>query len=107
MSRFSPDSYPSIESLPKVGNAFTQSYPDWSDDGMNDKFKEWAAKQFGMKELEPDDEAELPVEMQKAKNIPFKKNKKGVYILPQKTDYKTVKQKQRVIRGYIGAVYRM
>ena len=54
-----------------------------------------------------EDEAEVPVAQTKAKNIRFEKNKKGVFVLPPKSDYKKVKEKQRVLRGYIGAVYRM
>jgi hypothetical protein len=57
--------------------------------------------------MESDDEAEVPVHMQKAKDIKFERNKEGEYILPSMSDYGTVRQMQRVIRGYIGAVYRM
>jgi hypothetical protein len=87
-----------------VGNAFTHSYSDWRD-GTYENFKEWAVKQFGLKDLDSDDNADVPVDMQKAKDIVFKKNKKGVYILPEMADFKTIRQKQRVVRGYIGAVY--
>jgi hypothetical protein len=58
-----------------------------------------------VKDLVSEDEAELPVDLQKAKHIAFEKNKKGYFILPPKTDFKKNKQRQRVIRGYVGAVY--
>jgi hypothetical protein len=87
-----------------VGNAFTNSCPDWKE-GTYDNFKEWAVRQFGVKELESDDEADVPVDMQKAKDLVFKRNRKGVYMLPSMGDFKTTRQRQRVIRGYIGAVY--
>ena len=45
--------------------------------------------------------------MQKAKDIVFEKNGKGHFILPPRHGYKTNRQRQRVIRGYVGAVYRM
>jgi len=89
-----------------VANAFTNSYPDWRD-GTYENFKEWAVRQFGAKELDSDDEAEVPVHMQKAKDITFERNRKGVYVLPPMTDYKTTRQRQRVIRGFVGAVYSM
>jgi hypothetical protein len=95
-----------METTPKVGNLFTQSCPDWNE-GTFENFKDWAVRQFGVKELASEDEAEVPVGMKKAKNISFEKNKKGIFILPPKSDFKKVKEKQRVIRGYIGAVYRM
>lgn len=95
----------SVESPPVVGNTFTQACPDWRE-GTYDNFKEWAARQFGVKDLEPGDEMDLPVQMKKARDIEFKTNKKGHYILPSRSDYKRTKEKQRVIRGYIGAVYR-
>jgi hypothetical protein len=89
-----------------VGNSFTHSCGDWRD-GTYKNFKEWAVKQFGLKDLDSDDEAEVPVHMQKAKDIAFEKNKNDDYILPDMANYKTIRQKQRVIRGFIGAVYRM
>jgi hypothetical protein len=89
-----------------VGNSFSHSCADWRE-GTYENFKEWAVKQFGLKDLDSDDEAEVPVHMQKAKDIAFEKNKKGHYILPDMSNYTTIRQKQRVIRGYIGAVYRM
>lgn len=88
-----------------VGNSFTNSCADWRD-GTYDNFKEWAVRQFGVKDLESDDEAEVPVDAQKAKDIEFEKNKKGYYVLPPIVTFKTTKQRQRVVRGYIGAVYR-
>ena len=68
-------------------------------------FKDWAVKQFGVKELESDDESKVPVDMLKAMDIGFKQNRSGKIILPPIYEYKTVRQKQRVIRGYIGAQY--
>ena len=43
---------------------------------------------------------------QKAKDIVFGRNKKGHFLLPPRSDHKTIKDKQRAVRGYIGAVYR-
>jgi hypothetical protein len=60
-----------------------------------------------LKELDSEDEVEVPVDMQKAKSIAFQKNKKGYFILPPRSDYRTIKQRQRVVRAYIGTVYRM
>lgn len=42
---------------------------------------------------------------QKAKDIEFEKNEIGDCILPPISTYRTVRQKQRVVRGYIGARY--
>lgn len=95
-----------MESSPIAGNSFTNACSDWRD-GTYENFKEWAVKQFGLKELESDDEADVPVDMQKAKDIVFERNKKGEPILPDMSNYKTICQKQRVVRGYIGAIYRM
>jgi hypothetical protein len=55
--------------------------------------------------LETDDEAEVPVDMLKAKDINFERNSSGELILPPMSDYKTIRQRQRVVRGYIGAKY--
>src|ERR1700719_2167351 len=96
----------SVESKPMVGNAFTNSCPDWKD-GTYEIFKDWAVRQFGVKELESDDEAEVPVHMQKAKDIAFKRSKKTGHILPSLSNFRPTRQKQRVIRGLIGAVYSM
>jgi hypothetical protein len=52
-------------------------------------------------------EADIPVHMQKAKDISFERNKKGIYKLPHTSDFKTIRQRQRVVRGYIRAVYCM
>jgi hypothetical protein len=57
-------------------------------------------------EKDSDEEAEVPVDMMKAKDITFEQKKTGEFILPPFANYRTAKQKQRVIRGYIGAVYR-
>jgi hypothetical protein len=56
--------------------------------------------------MDSDDEGEVPVHMQKAKDIQFEVNKKGFFILPPRANFKTIRERQRVIRGYIGAVYR-
>jgi hypothetical protein len=88
-----------------VGNSFTNSCTDWRD-GTYENFKEWAVRQFGEKDLESDDEAEVPVDARKAKDIEFDRNKRGYYVLPQIANFKNTKQRQRVVRGYIGAVYR-
>lgn len=94
----------SVESSPKSGKAFTQTQKDWRD-GTYDNFKDWAVKQFGIEDADSDDEVQIPVHMQKAKHIEFARNEDGYLILPLKADFKTNKQKQRVIRGYVGAVY--
>ena len=86
-------------------NSFTNSCGDWRD-GTYENFKEWSARQFQVKDLELDDEAEVPVDAQKAKDIEFERNKRGDYVLPPMGNFKTIKQRQRVVRGYIGAVYR-
>jgi hypothetical protein len=61
--------------------------------------------QFGLKDLDSDEEADIPVHMQKAKDILFERNKKGIYKLPHTSDFKTIRQRQGVVRGYIRAVY--
>jgi hypothetical protein len=61
-------------------------------------------KQFRLQELDSDDEAGVPANMQKAKDIEFERNGKGVLILPPNV-FKTIRAKQRVVRGYVGAVY--
>jgi hypothetical protein len=100
-----PHLIPSVESSPEVGNAFTVSYSDWKA-GTYENFKDWALKQFDVKELDSDDEVEVPVQMMKAKDIRFERSETGEFTLPPMSKYKTVRQKQRVVRGYIGAVYR-
>ena len=52
-----------------------------------------------------DYEEEVPVDMRKAKNLEFSKNKRGDLILPPIEYFKTIRQRQRVIRGHIGAIY--
>ena len=69
-------------------------------------FKDWAVGQFDLKDGESDDEDVLPAQIPKARDIFFQKNKKGVYVVPPISNFKTVREKQRVVRGYIGAVYR-
>jgi hypothetical protein len=87
-----------------TGNSFTNSYPDWRE-GTFEIFKAWSLDQFGVNPKDSDDETEVPVHMLKAKDITFEKNGHGVFVLPPRSNYKTIKQKQRVIRGYIGATY--
>jgi hypothetical protein len=91
-----------IESAPLSGTSFTNSYHEWT----FENFKDWSLKQFGHKERDSDDEAPVPVQFQKAKDIIFEKDKKGHFVLPTMSNFRTNKQRQRVIRGYIGAVYR-
>jgi len=55
-------------------------------------------KQFGFEKLESEDEAELPVNAQKAKDIKFKTNKKGHLILPPKSDFKLLKMRLHLPR---------
>ena len=55
--------------------------------------------------MNSDDEGEVPVHLQKAKNLQFEKNTRGDFVLPPLSNYRTVREKQRVVRGYIGAVY--
>jgi hypothetical protein len=62
---------------------------------------------LGLKESDSDDDAEVPVHCLKAKDIQFVENDDGHFILPPLHNYRTVREKQRVVRGYIGAVYRM
>ena len=94
----------SVESSPNVGMAFTNEYAEWRD-GTYENFKDWSLKQFDAEKLDSDDEVEVPAHMQKAKNIEFKKDGNGEVILPPKTDFKTNRAKQRVVRGYLGALY--
>jgi hypothetical protein len=68
---------------------------------------DWSLKQFGLKEPDSDDNGEVAVHLQKAKDLKFEINKRGHFILPPLDNFKTVRQKQRVVRGYIGAVYSM
>lgn len=98
-------SFSSIESTPLIGNAFTNSCDEWRD-GTYENFKGWAVRQFGVEELDSNDEAEVPVDKQKSKDIVFEKNNRGHFILPPKQDFPKNRQRQKVIRGYIGAVYR-
>ena len=87
-----------------VGNSFTHSCNDWSE-GTFENFKEWSLRQFGVKDLDSDDEAEVPVQMMKSKSIVFEMGESGALVLPPMSNFKTIKQKQRVLRGYIGATY--
>ena len=70
---------------------------------MYENYKDWAVKQFGLDELDSDNG--VPVHMQKAKDIKFKRDENGKPIFPPLSDLKTIREKQRVIRGYIGVVY--
>lgn len=92
----------SVESGAEAGQSFTHACPDWKE-GTYELFKDWAAKQFG--DSAHDDEEEVPVHHQRAKDISFKRNESGQFILPPMTDYTKIRQKQRVIRAYAGAVY--
>jgi hypothetical protein len=56
--------------------------------------------------MDSDDNAPVPVNFQKAKDIEFNKNSVGEFILPPIKNFTTTRQRQRVVRGYIGAVYR-
>lgn len=90
-----------------VGNCFTNSCSDWRE-GTYSNFKDWAVKQFGSKDQDEDDEDEdVPVHFIKAKDLTFETDKDGEFILPNFRNLKTIRQKQRVVRGYIGAVYSM
>ena len=93
-----------METPPLVGNSFINVHKDWKE-GMYENFKEWSMKQFSHQPLESGDEAELPIEFQKAKDISFEKNHHGHFILPPLQRYRKIKQKQRVIRAYVRAVY--
>jgi hypothetical protein len=87
-----------------VGNSFTTAYPDWRE-GTYENFKSWTLKQLGTRDPDSDDDEEVLVQYQKAKDIEFETNEIGDFILPPLQNYKTVKQRQRVVRGYIGARY--
>jgi hypothetical protein len=87
-----------------VGNSFTNSCPDWKE-GTYESFKDWAVRQFGLKDLESGDEAEVPVNLKKAKDISFKVNRKGHLVLLPLSNFRKTRERQRVVRGYIGAVY--
>lgn len=94
-----------MESAPQVGNSFTHACPEWRE-GTYELFKGWAAKQFADPQSEDEaEEGEVSVEFKKAKDILFKRNESGRLILPPMTDYKKIRQKQRVVRAYAGAVY--
>ena len=95
----------SVESSPVAGNKFTNSCDEWRD-GTYDNFNQWAVRQFGIEELDSNDEAEVPADLQKAKDMVFEKNGRGEFILPSMVKCQNTKQRQRLIRGYIGAVYR-
>jgi hypothetical protein len=100
----SSDIFFSLESSPNVGSSFTTAHKDWNE-GMYENFKAWSVKQFGLQDLESGDEADVPVNFMKAKDISFEKNRHGAFILPPFQNYSKVKERQRVIRGYVGAVY--
>ena len=85
-------------------NSFTKSCNTWWD-GTYKNFTEWAVRQFGNKDSDSGDEADIPADMQKSKDIVFEKNERGHFILPPMENYNTIKQRQRVVRGYIGAIY--
>ena len=56
LSYASPYPILSVESASEAGNHFTHAYSDWKE-GTYERFKEWAAKQFG----DPTDEDEVDV----------------------------------------------
>ena len=80
------------------------SQKDWKD-GTYESFTDWALKQFGHKGKDSDDDVEAPFHMKKAKDIVFETNRRGILMLPLMSEYRKVRDKQRVIRGYVGAVY--
>jgi hypothetical protein len=94
----------SVESSPNVGMGFTKACPDWKE-GTFENFKEWSWKQFEEEELDSDENAEVPAHMQKAKDIEFKKDESGEFILPPRSEFKTNRARQRVVRAYLGALY--
>lgn len=94
----------SMEGSLQIGNHFTNSCPDWQE-GTYENFKEWALKQFGAKDFDSDYNTKVPVNFLKVKDIEFKKNKAGVLVLPPIHDFNTTRKRQRVVCGYIGAVY--
>jgi hypothetical protein len=47
-------------------------------------FRDWTGKQFGVKELDTDNEVDVSVDMQKAKDLAFQKNNDGDIMLPLK-----------------------
>jgi hypothetical protein len=85
--------------------SFTKACPDWKE-GTFENFKDWSWKQFEEQELDSDDNVEVPAHMQKAKDIEFKKDDSGEFILPPRSEFKTNRARQRVVRGYLGALYR-
>jgi hypothetical protein len=93
-----------MESAPVVGNPFTTSCSDWKE-GTYDMFRDWAMKQFGTKESDSDEEREVRAHMRKAKDISFDIDKRGMLILPPLSDFRWLREKQRTIRGYVGALY--
>jgi hypothetical protein len=95
----------SVESTPQVRNSFMHACPDWKE-GTYELFKDWDAKQ--LTDLQSEDEAEegeVPVEFKKAKDNSFTRNEGGGLILFPMTDYKKIRQKQRLVHAYAGAMY--
>jgi hypothetical protein len=79
--------------------------PDWKK-GTYKLFKDWAAKQLTDPQSEDEaEEGEVPVEFKKSKDISFPKSESGGLILLPMTDYKKIRQKQRLVCTYAGAVY--
>jgi len=93
-----------MESAPLAGNPFTTSCSDWKD-GTYDMFRDWAMKQFGTKESDSDEEGEVRAHMRKAKDITFDSDERGVLILPPLSVFRLLREKQRTIRAYVGAIY--
>ena len=93
----------SVESTPEVGNLFTHACPKWNE-GTYKLFKDWAVKQFGdPRSQDEGEEGDVPVECKQVKDISCKRNESGGLILPPMTEY--IRQKQRVVHAYAGAVY--
>lgn len=103
--RHFPKKNHSVESSGCNGASFTNSYPDWRQ-GTYENFKDWAVKQFGLNGSDEDDDDNVPVNFMKAKDIEFEENRRGELIVPPLMNFRTVREKQRVVRGYIGAIYR-
>ena len=68
---------------------------------MYENFKDWSVKKIGHQPLESGDEAEFPIQFQYL----FIKEPLRVFHFAPLQNYRTIKQKQRVIWAYVGAVY--
>ena len=92
----------SAESHAKVGKPFMSAHNDWQE-GTYTCFCEWIPVQYGIELPDSEDEAGLPAQQQRAKDITFVK-KNGFRVLPNRAGF-TVKDMQRVVRAYIGTCY--